>query len=132
MVSGDHRDTCSDHNVLTLALGAHGGDGRGWGTDESDTLRGALFREGGILREKAIPWMDGLGPRSLCGPEDTVLTEVRFRRGGRTKTESLIGHTDMDGIPICLTVHGNSLNPKLLGRLDDSTGNLSSGRKGKA
>lgn len=50
MITGHARYTGSKHDVFRSTLGAHGGDGGRWRTDEFDTRRREERGEGRVLR----------------------------------------------------------------------------------
>jgi hypothetical protein len=70
------------HAPLGGRLVAHGGDGVGRWADEDEPCLGAGTRKVGILRQKAVARMDGVGAEALGGGDDrggVQVARARFR-----------------------------------------------------
>lgn len=60
-------------------------------TDEDDARVPAHLGELGVLRQEAVPRVQGLGPRALRHAEDLLLYQVGFRGGRRPDPVRLVG-----------------------------------------
>ena len=83
--------------MISLAprLDAHGADRSGRGADQLDARASARIGEIGVLAEKAVPRMHGVGTGSRRHFENTVDIQVALRRGSRTEGVGLVGQLDM-------------------------------------
>src|SRR5690606_39007574 len=108
------------------ALRAHCGPERAalLRADEDDSLFLKRRAERRALGQEAIAGMYGLGPRILAGLDDTFRQEIALGRGRRADMHRLVGHFDMQRVPVRIGKDRNSGNTHLLRRLDDATGDF--------
>ena len=74
--------------------------------------------EVGVLGEKSVAGVDGVGTGLGGGVEDLVDHQIRLRRGLSTQCEGFVGQPDERGIGIGLGVHSDTGQPGIGGRPD--------------
>ena len=94
----------------------------GGGPDEADLMRCALFREIGILAQKAISGMDGLGAGLSCNVQYFIGTQIAVRYCTITNTKSFIGFGDMARQGIRIGINRHTFNTDTAQRAYDAAG----------
>jgi hypothetical protein len=64
-------------------------------------------REVRVLREKAVPWVDRLGPALPRGSDDLLDVQVALRGGGRSHRVGFVGEPDVHRVLVRLRVDGH-------------------------
>jgi hypothetical protein len=100
----DNDAASANRHVAGLHLVAEGVDGRGRRADPDQAGVDHRLREAGVLCEEAIAGVYGVGARPRRQVEDLVDGEVLVARRAPTKRERLIGHLDMQRVPIRLRI----------------------------
>src|ERR1700733_1866757 len=80
-------------------------DDAGWGTDENDPRVLASLRERGVLREKPVAGMDGIGIGSLGGGDDFRNGKIRFAAGRSSYVYRFASVMDVRRIAIGFRIH---------------------------
>src|ERR671920_1635165 len=70
-------------------------------------------REVRVLREKAVPWVDRLGPALPCGGDDLLYVQVALRCRGRSHRVCLVGEPDVHRVLVRLRVDDHGGNAEL-------------------
>ena len=92
-------------------------------TNTSDASRHA-GGERGVLGEKAIAWVDGLGARAAGRVDDGARRQVALLAAGGPMRSARSADADVQGAPIGVRVHRDRLDTQLAARADDADGNL--------
>ena len=105
MIAG--RDGYSDgrHGRLGCALGAHGADRRSGRPDEDQTGVAASLRESGVLGEKTIAGVHGVGADAPRQIQNLADVEVAVRRRCRPQEVRFVGQAHMARVRVGLGVH---------------------------
>ena len=112
------------HQRLGRALGAHRFDGLGRRADEGDPGLRTVAGEAGVLGQKAVAGVDGLGTAGMGGGNDRLATQVAFGGRGRADVHGFIGQAHMAGIGIGIGIHRHGGNPQAAAGGDDAAGNF--------
>ena len=91
--------------------------------DEHDTGLLAGLGKIGVLRQKAVAWMDGLGAGLARRIEDGVGFEIALGGGRRPDRHRLAGLHDMHGMPVGLGIDRDACDAHAVERADDAAGN---------
>ena len=118
------RDLGTGGSLLALDLVAHGGDGAWIGADEDDSGFGQRHRKGFPFGQEAIAWMYGLRAGLLASGDDLVDQQIGFGRGRWPDMHGLIGHFDMQRIPVGVRKDRNGLDTHPPGGFDDPASNF--------
>jgi len=92
--------------------------------DEANLAVLADLGEVGVLREEAIPGVDGVGACDLRRGEDRRDVEVALARGRRTDAHRLVGEAHVERGGVGGGVHGDGGDPQLAASADDPEGDL--------
>ena len=98
--------------------------GRGGRTHEGQSGVRARLREAGVLREKAIPGMHGVGVRGARDLDEAIDDEIAFDGGGGTDGVRLVRHLHVQRLAIGLGEHGDGGEALLAAGADDADGDL--------
>ncbi len=123
-VARHRRDFCFRGGFFRFDLVAHGGDGAGIGSDEDDSRLGERARKGFALGQEAIAGMHGLRAGLAAGLDDLVHHEIAVRSRRRPDQNRVIGHLDVERVPVSLGINRDRLDPHTAGSLDDPAGDL--------
>ena len=85
---------------LGFDLVAHGADMLGLGADEGDVVILQDLGEAGVLGEKAVAGMDGIGAGDLAGGEQRRNVKIAVARRRRPDADALVGEAHMHGVGI--------------------------------
>ena len=99
--------------ALGLDLVAHDADVLGGRADELDVVLVEDLGEAGILREKAVARMHGLGAGDLAGRHDGRDVEIAVARRRRADAHALIGQAHMHRLFIRGRMDGDRLDAEL-------------------
>ncbi len=122
--SRHHRDAEPLRGALGLDLVAHQADVLGLRPDEMDVVLDQDLGEAGVLGEKAVAGMHGVGAGDLAGREQGGNVEVAVARRRRPDAHALVGETHMHGIGVGGGVHGDRRNAELLAGAQDAQRDL--------
>ena len=125
LAARDHRDPGGLHALPGRRLVAHDGDRLRWGAHERDVDVLTDLGEVRVFRQKAVPGVNGIHPEQLRGAHDVGDVEVGLRCRRRADAERLVGHADVQRMPVGVRVDGYGADAELLARADDPHGNLS-------
>ena len=100
--------------ALGLDLVAHLADVLGLGADEVDAVLGQDFGKAGVLGEKAVAGMHGVGAGDFAGGEERRDVEIAVLRRRRADADALVGEPDMHGVGVGGRVHGDRRDAELL------------------
>ncbi|MNQ74836.1 hypothetical protein D3C85_896050 [compost metagenome] len=114
-VAGDAGHAGLEHGDLRQTLAAHQLDGCNCRADKHDAGGFAGAGEIGVLREKAIAGVDGVGAGFLCGGDDGVDPQVGLVDLGRAYAHGLVGQLHMTRVGIGLGVHRHAAVAQGLG-----------------
>ena len=107
----------------TVARGifiSHEADRLRRGADEFDVAAGADLREVGILGQKSIAGVDGIGVRDFCGADDAVDFEVALGAYGGADANGFVGELHMEAVEIGFRIDGDRLDAEFLAGADDA------------
>ena len=86
----------------------------GAGSDEVQIVLGQDLGKPGVLGEKAIAGMHGVGARDLAGGQQSRNIEIAVLGGGWPDADAFVGQADMHRVFIGGRVHGHRGNAELL------------------
>ncbi len=109
---------------LGFDLVAHRGDGARIGSNENDSGFRQRARKGLALGQEPIARMHGLGAGLAAGLDDPVDQQITFGCRRRPDQNGVIGHFDVERVPVGLGIDRDGLDPHAPGSLDDPTGDL--------
>ena len=118
VIAGQDRDARARHHRLGAALQPHRPHRLRRRTDEGDALEPAIFREIGVLAEKAIAGMQALRPRPARRRHDRLPVEIARR------LDRLVGEPREQRAAVGGRVQGDGAHAQALRRCDDATGDL--------
>ena len=95
---------------------AHQADVLGARADELHVVLGENFRKAGVLREKAIARMDGIGAGNLAGGQQGWDIEIAVLRRRRPDADALVGEPNMHGVGVRRRMHRHRRNAELFAR----------------
>ncbi len=95
------------HQRLGGGLAAHGVDGRGGRAEEDEPGVFDGTGEAGVLRKKAIAWVDRLGPTGLGCGNQLVDQQVAVGRLGTAEVDANVCLAGMPGVTVDGAVHGH-------------------------
>ncbi len=124
VIAGHHRHAAAFHQRLRRRLRAHQADGRGRRADEDEIGVGAGLRKIGVLGEKSITGMHGLGAGLVGGVDDGVDAKVAVLGRRRADEHRRVGERDVHGAAISVGVDRHRREPHALCRADDPAGDL--------
>ncbi len=93
-------------------------------TDELQVVLGEYFREAGILGEKAVARVNGVGAGDFASGEQRRNVEIAVLGSGRADADTLVGEPHMHGVLIRRRMHRHRGNAELLARPQDAQCNL--------
>ena len=105
MKTGHQRHTGLLHQHLGAGFGTHRRHHRSRGADEHQFRVRTGLRELGILRQKSVAGMHGLGAALLRGVDDALDVEITVARPRRAEQHRLVGHRHMQRIAIGLGIN---------------------------
>ena len=120
----DHGNPGGDHRPAGQGLLPHEAHGLGGGADEGQPGGVAGRSELGVLAEKSVARVEGVGPTLPGDLEDAIAPEVALPRGGRADAERLVRHAHVDGTAVGLRVDGDRSNAERATGSDDPAGDL--------
>lgn len=124
VVARHNRHLSLDHDVFGGALTAHGLNGGHRRADEFDVVVFQRPGKDGVLRQEAVPRVNGLGAGGFGCSNDLVDDEVRLGGRGVPDVVGFIRHLDVHSVAIGVTEHSDGANTQAAGSFDDSAGNL--------
>ena len=113
-----------DGRLPRRRLRAHDADRFRRGSDEDDSRGFARGGEIGVLAQKSVARMNGLGAVRLRRVENAVDAQIAFGRCGRPDVRGFVGHTHMERSAIGIRVDGDARDPHLAQRANDAHRNL--------
>ena len=105
-----------DGGALGGDLVAHQADMLGPRTDKLHIVIGENFGETGVLREKSIARMHGVGAGDLAGRKQGRDVEVAVLGGGRADADALVGEPHMHGVRVRGRMHRHRRNAEFFAR----------------
>src|ERR1035438_9558247 len=105
-------------------LVSHQLDGFGLRTYELDVTGLALLGEFRVLRQEAVPWMDGVDIGDLGRAYDPVGPQVAVRAAGAADAYRLVGELHVERLDIRLGIDRERLDAELAACADDSQGDF--------
>ena len=112
------------HQRLGAGLGAHRRHHRGGRTDEHQPGIEARLREFGVLRQKTVAGMHGLGAGLSRRLDHAFDVEIAVARPRRSEQHGFIGHRDMHRVAIGLGINRDRAQAHRLGGADHAAGDL--------
>jgi len=122
--SGNHGDLRRHHGLPGFGFRSQKPDGLGRRPDEHDPALLALGGEPVILRQEAIPGVDGVCAGRFHGFENPVEVKIAGGRLGGTDADGLVRVAQVERLSIGLGVNGNRGNPHLPYRPQNSNRDL--------
>ena len=105
--------------MLGADLVAHQADGLGARADEHEAALFYALGEIGVLGQKSVAWMDGLGIGHFGCADDRGNVEVALLRRRRADAHGLVSQPHVLGVGVGLGMHGDGLDAQLTaGALD--------------
>jgi hypothetical protein len=83
-----------------------------------------LLRELSILREEAIPWVNGIYVGDFGCGDNPIRSQVTIRTPGASDADGLVSELDVKGLNIGLGVNGEGFNAELTARADNAEGDF--------
>ncbi len=111
-------------SFFELDLVSHGVDRLGVRPDKGNAFLLERAREGGVLGQEAVAWMDRVGAGRLGSGDDLADIEIRLRGLRRTDRHGLVGHVDMQRVAVGLRIDGDRLDAEPLRGPHDPAGDL--------
>jgi hypothetical protein len=96
--------------ALGLDLVAHDPQMLGRGADEGDVMLAENFGKAGILGEKAVTGMDGVGAGDLAGCDQRGDVEIALGGRWRSDAHAFIGQADVHGVFVGRGMNGHGLD----------------------
>lgn len=124
VIAGHQRHAGLFHQRLGTGLRAHRGHHRGGRTDEHQPGIKASLREFGILRQKTVTGMNGLGAGLSRRLDHALDAEIAVARPRRPEQYGFIGHRDMHGVAVGLGIDRDRAQPHGAGGADHAAGDL--------
>ena len=118
--TGDDRNAGLLAHPLRRNLIAHHADVLRRRADEDDSALLDHRGKVGVLREKAVSGMDGLGVADRRGSQDGDGVQVTFGRRRRADADRLVGEPDVHGVGVGRRMYGDGANPHLAAGADDA------------
>ena len=122
--AGHHRRAGGDGRLARGGFRPHGADGGGGRADENDAGILAGGGEFGVLAEKSVARMDGLGAVLAGGVEDAVDAQVAFRGRRRADVFGFVRHADVQRGAVGIGVDRHAGDAHLAQRAHDPHGDL--------
>ena len=120
----DDRDAGAGHYPARRGLVAHVGYGLVRRPDEGEVGSPARLGEVRVLRQEAVPRVDGFGVGDFGGGDDARDVEVRLGAVRRADAERLVGVADVEALGVGLAVYGDGFNAHLAAGADDADGDF--------
>jgi len=127
-VARQHRHARLPHAVLGHDLRAQRGDRRRGRADEGDPGHGTCLGELGVLGEKAITRMDGVGAAGARRAEDPLDVEVALARRWRPDPQRLVRLAHVKRARVRIGEHGNRAPPETPRGAENAAGDLAAVR----
>ena len=108
VVSRHQRNAGAAEQPLGLALRSHRPDGGGRRADEGDPARFARFGEVGVFGEEAVAGMDRVRSGAPRRVQDRLGVEIALAGRGRADPVRLVRRRDVQGVRVCVRVHGDA------------------------
>jgi hypothetical protein len=124
VVPGSHRHPHGRHGGLRRALRAHGADGGRRRPDEDQSLIGAGLGKIGVLRQKSITRVNGIGPDSGGNTQNFRDIKIAFGRWRRPEVVRLVGEAHVARLGVGLGVHRNARDTETLRRARNAADNF--------
>ena len=112
------------HQRLGCCLAAHGLNRCGRRTNKDQALIGAGTGECGILREKAIAGMNGLGATGSGGRQNQISAEIAVTRFGAAQIDGPVRFAHMQRIGVYVAMHRDRFYAELACGAHDPAGNF--------
>ncbi|MNC48349.1 hypothetical protein D3C75_974560 [compost metagenome] len=93
------------------------------GADKSNACRFAGLGKGGVLREKAVTWMDRLRAACLRRCNHFFADQIGVRRRALAQAQGLVGLADMQTADIRFGIDRHAANVHGAQRAQDTAGN---------
>ncbi len=106
---------------VLVAYQGHGLRGR---ANELDLAATAHVGEMGVLGEKSVAGMDGLGVSDFGGADDAIDFEVAFGSAGRPDAIGFVGEIEIGGAAIGFTVDGDGFDAQFAAGANDAQRNF--------
>lgn len=119
MIPWNARHARGSHDVLALALAAHGLDSLPWRADEGEACFRAFAREGRVLAQEAVARVDAVAALVFGDLDDAVAVEVGGRLAevdGERRAEGVLG------VGVGVSVDGGGADTVLGGCAIDAAG----------
>ena len=103
-----HRDARRLRQLFRFDLVAHRRNGIGGRPDEDDPRCVACGAEAGALAQEAIARVHRPCAGSVAGGDNRIAKQIGFGRRGRSQSDALVGHLDVQRARICIRIdcHG--------------------------
>ena len=121
---GNGGDARLRRKCLRGDLVPHRFDGGGRWSDEDNPGRFESAREGGVLRQEAVAWMDGGRARLARCRHDPFDRKIALRSRRRAYRHGLIGHIDVQGVAVRLRIDRDGRDTHPARCPDDPAGDL--------
>ena len=122
--AGDDLQAVAPHDLLESRLVAQTLHALRVGPDEHQAVFAAQGGKLCVFRQKAIAWVDGLGPGGQGGGDHPLLVEVAVGGRGPAHAVALIGQGHVEGVLVGLGVDGHRVDAHLLAGPDHPDGDL--------
>jgi len=117
--AGHDRNAEPRRRALGLDLVAHQADMRRLGADEMQAVIGEDFGEAGVLGQKAVAGVHGVGAGDLAGGEQIGDVEIAVLGGRRADADALVGEPYMHRVAVGGRMHRNRRDAELLAGAQD-------------
>jgi len=126
-LGGTRHDRCAaaQRGLAGRHLVSHFDDGGGRRPDEGHAQVGDGLGEVGVLREKAVAGVHGVGAALADGIEDRLGIEVTLGRGLAAEGVRLVGQSHVQGVAVEFGIDGDGGNAHLAGGANDANGDFS-------
>src|ERR1700737_2245367 len=116
--------TCRTHRPFGSHLVAHRSNAGGIRPDEDQPRFGDTFREGGVLGQKPVSGVNGLGTGRLGGEQYCCLVKIAMSCGRRTDADRDVRTTNVDRVAIRLGIDHDRTQTETAARTLDAKRNL--------
>ena len=110
--------------ALGLDLVAHDADMLGLGADEGEIVLGEDLGEAGVLGQKAVAGMHGVGAGDLAGGEQRRDVEIAVLGRRRADADALVGEPHMHGVGVGGGMHRDGGDAEFLAGAQHAQGDL--------
>ena len=121
---GEHGNACVGHHLLGLDLRAHQLDCLGGGSDPRQARVLYPTRKLGVLGEKSVTGVDGVGPRCGGGGDDELTLQVCLRGGVAGQVDCGVGVADMGGAGVGVGEDSDGIDSHAAAGGEDAAGDF--------